>query len=549
MIKANLKASSSLIVAFVLVAASILWSAPCALGQDSVDLSQWSESSSRAAGTRRTLTIGGAEYVFRWIPAGEFEMGSPTTENGRFNVETLHRVRLTRGFWMLETEVTQTLYKEIMGTNPSANKGDDLPVEEVSQRDATEFCEELTKLLPAGLKPSLPTEAQWEYACRAGTKTAYSYGDSADSDKMNCDSTGTKRVKTFAANRWGLYDMHGNVWEWTSDSFGDYPTGAVDDPRGSAKGSYRALRGGGWGADARDCRSARRFRGSVDSHARNLGFRFALICDEPSSRPEEPESPSPVVESTPANQSSSAETSPWAESITRRAGTRRTLRVGGAEYGFVWIPAGEFEMGSPESEEGRFYDETLHHVRLTKGFWMLETETTQALYKEVMGENPSDNKGDNLPVERVLWSNAMKFCTELTKRLPAGLTASLPTEAQWEYACRAGTTTAYSYGDSADSSKMNYSKGHSTPAKTYPANPWGLYDMHGNVCEWCLDYFGDYPTGSAIDPKGPNIASNHAYRGGSWRDDARYCRSAYRGRYDAGNRRDNVGFRVLLSSD
>jgi formylglycine-generating enzyme required for sulfatase activity len=138
----------------------------------------------------------------------------------------------------------------------------------------------------------------------------------------------------------------------------------------------------------------------------------------------------------------------WQNSAKRRAGARQTLKIGRAKYGFVWIPAGEFDMGSPESEENRVEIEKLHHVKLTKGFWTLETETTQALYQEVMGTNPSDSQGDDLPVETVSWDDATKFCAELTKRLPAGLTATLPTEAQWEYACRAGTKTAYWHGDS-----------------------------------------------------------------------------------------------------
>ena len=159
----------------------------------------------------------------------------------------------------------------------------------------------------------------------------------------------------------------------------------------------------------------------------------------------------------------------WANSPSRESGTRQTLKIGNAEYGFCWIPAGEFDMGSPTTEEGRDSDETLHHVKLTHGFWMLETETTQALYREVMGSNPSKFKGDNLPVEKVSWYDAMKFCAELTNRLPEGLKASLPTEAQWEYACRAGTTTAYSFGDILNGDKANcdgnYPYGTSTKGK------------------------------------------------------------------------------------
>lgn len=253
----------------------------------------------------------------------------------------------------------------------------------------------------------------------------------------------------------------------------------------------------------------------------------------------------------------------WDESPTRAAGCRQTLKIGDVEYGFCWIPAGEFDMGSPKSEQREadanmyidyfwdFSEEALHHVKLTKGFWLLETPMPQSLYEEVMGTNPSKFKGDNLPVENVSWYDATEFCEELTKRLPKWLKATLPTEAQWECACRAGTKTAYWYGDSADSGKMNYNRniGKTTPVKKYKPNPWGLYDVSGNVWEWCLDYFGDYPTGTAIDPKGPTSASIRVFRGGGWNYRARYCRSAFRGMVSPDFRFSYLGFRFLLVCD
>ena len=151
----------------------------------------------------------------------------------------------------------------------------------------------------------------------------------------------------------------------------------------------------------------------------------------------------------------------WSESSTRPAGFRQTLTIGDAEYGFRWIPAGEFDMGSPGSEEGRrddevLYAEVLHHVKLTRGFWASEVPTTQALYETVLGENPSFfSYGDDLPVNQVSWDDAVKFCETLTALLPKGLVATLPTEAQWEYACRAGTTTPYSFGDSLSDNQAN----------------------------------------------------------------------------------------------
>ena len=220
---------------------------------------------------------------------------------------------------------------------------------------------------------------------------------------------------------------------------------------------------------------------------------------------------------------------------------------------------------------------------LTKGFWLLETPATQRLYHSVVGTNPSifsparrlaSQFGEfdsfdalltrsmeigiemnlitsDLPVERVNYYEALKFCKELTKLLPKGLKATLPTEAQWEYACRAGTKTAYWYGNTADSNKMNYdcSIGKTTPVKSYDPNAWGLYDMHGNVCEWCLDWYGDYPSGTVTDPVGPNSGSGRVCRGGSWSNNARVCRSAFRLRGGPGTRGDPLGFRALLVCD
>ena len=272
MTKRYLKSGASLVAASVLVVASVLWGAPEALGQDSGDLSKWSESSSRKAGTRQTLKVGETEYGFVWIPKGDFDM---------WDRGARPRVKLTKGFWMLETETTQALYKAIMSENPSAfNDGDNLPVENVSWNDAMKFCAELTKRLPAGLKASLPTEAQWEYACRAGTKTEYSYGNSSDGNKMNYGTSGTKTVKSYDPNPWGLYDMHGNVCEWCLDYYGDYPTSAVVDPKGPDSASYRVHRGGSWDDWYESiCRSADRYWNVADYRDSDLGFRVLLSCD------------------------------------------------------------------------------------------------------------------------------------------------------------------------------------------------------------------------------------------------------------------------------
>ena len=219
-----------------------------------------------------------------------------------------------------------------------------------------------------------------------------------------------------------------------------------------------------------------------------------------------------------------------------------------------WIPAGRFTMGSPGSEEGRDSDETQHEVVLSQGFFMAETECTQGQWEMVMGSNPSGSKGANRPVEQVSWSDAVEYCRKLTVKqraegmLPVGWAWRLPTEAEWEYAARVGTTgvrpreldsIAWYSGNSG-------SETHAVGGKQ--ANALGLYDMMGNVWEWCSDWSEGYPTGSVTDPKGPSSGSGRVFRGGSWSNDARYVRSAYRNRNGPGFRSFNLGFRPVLSS-
>ena len=239
--------------------------------------------------------------------------------------------------------------------------------------------------------------------------------------------------------------------------------------------------------------------------------------------------------------------------------------------GMVWIPPGTFTMGSPGSERGRLSDEGPQtEVTISRGFWLGKYELTQREYESVMGSNPSTFKGDlERPVERMSWYNAVAYCEALAQRersagrLPAGYEYRLPTEAQWEYACRAGTTSRFSFGDALG---CNNDTGCSFCAEvdqymvwcgndnsrtervgTRLPNPWGLYDMHGNVWEWCADWWRDsLPGGSVIDPTGPNTGSNRVYRGGCWNDFALYCRSARRYGLYPSFTSYGLGFRVAL---
>jgi formylglycine-generating enzyme required for sulfatase activity len=216
----------------------------------------------------------------------------------------------------------------------------------------------------------------------------------------------------------------------------------------------------------------------------------------------------------------------------------------------VLIPPGEFMMGSPESDdEAGDNEKPPHEVKITKPFYLGGHEVTQEQYEKVMGENPSNFKGAGNPVERVSWNDAAEFC----KRLSAeeGKTYRLPTEAEWEYACRAGTTTWFSFGDDEESLGEYAWYRDDSEGKTHPVggkkpNAWGLDDMHGNVWEWCQDWYDGayYKTSSTDDPPGPETSSVRVFRGGGWWNSARFCRAAFRGGNEPQYRSGNLGFRV-----
>jgi len=227
------------------------------------------------------------------IKAGTFMMGSPEGELGRSGDETQHQVTLTKDYWLGKFEVTQAQWQAVMSNNPSHFKGDNRPVECVRWNEAKEFCDKLNEKcagkLPAGYKFDLPTEAQWEYACRAGTTTALNNGKNLTDEKYNCENLAevawydyqnkenqTHQVGQKRPNNWGLYDMHGNVWEWCRDRYGSY-SGDETDPVGPSSGSGRVVRGGSWSSGARDCRSACRYNNGPAFRRSGLGFRLALV--------------------------------------------------------------------------------------------------------------------------------------------------------------------------------------------------------------------------------------------------------------------------------
>ncbi len=599
-----------------------------------IDLSEGASAASYPVSYRSAPPAGGwtEEYkttklVLRKIPAGTFTMGSPKDELGRSEKEIQHQVTLTKEFYVGVFEVTQRQWSLVMGDdqwpsyfkNPSCR--DSRPVEQVSYEDirgsnagsgwpadndvdANSFLGKLRE--KTGLDFDLPTGAQWEYACRAGTTTALNSGKDL-TDLLECPnmaevgrycfnggwddsayidtSGGTATVGSYKPNRWGLYDMHGNVLEWCLDWWdgNPYSAEAVTDPKGDLGGSYRTLRGSSYVAPAQDCRSARRALGSPSGRLRVDGFRLTMVPAEDTYLVIDL-SAGAAADAYPVSHLASLPPEGWTEEYKT---TKLVLRK---------IPAGTFIMGSPEGELGRLaHQETQHEVTLTKEFYVGVFEVTQRQWSLVMGEDKWPSHFSNVdyrdlrPVEKVSYNDirgsdagsgwpthhavdAGSFLGRLRDK--TGLNLDLPTEAQWEYACRAGTTTALHSGENLTNGvecwnvgRLGRYKGNSLGGWPKPEdsdttvgtaavgshrpNGWGLYDMYGNVSEICLDWWDnkDYPAQALVDPRGDvpgdGVLRKRIQRGGSFNHDAHYCRSAKRYWVGPEERHATRGFRLV----
>ncbi|MBN1592473.1 MAG: formylglycine-generating enzyme family protein, partial [Candidatus Coatesbacteria bacterium] len=506
----------------------------------------------------------------------------------------------------------------------------------------------------------LPTEAEWEYACRAGTTTRYYSGDSVEDLHragwtLHNGSDRTHIVAQKEPNAWGFYDMHGNVCEacWDYCDFDYYSRSPDTDPRGSESATDgRTIRGGSWWDDEPYCRCSYRkvcYLGclcgkvglrlvrsgaysagprvtlSVDKSSYNLGDTIGLMLSgynygegvnvdvfvgfidsvgrtlmlTPDGWSEtrtpfgEPILPVPLFADVYVPQGFAMGPVPfeWLDlpchtppigvkddyyflAALSFAGTYDWIGevsyVGffldtgpGNPINMLSIPAGSFIMGSPESEEGHQASESPQHEVSVSAFLMSETEITQRQWEDVMGYSTNFNRySPDLPAEGFNWFDSLVFCNQLS--IADGFTPCytlenvqyinayhiaaadvtcdfeadgfrLPTEAEWEYACRAGTTTRYHSGDSvADLDRVDWHAENSAP-ETHPVaqkepNPWGLYDVHGNVGEFCWDYYDEtyYGRSPAVDPTGAERGDRRARRGGAWFATPDLCRSAYR---------------------
>ena len=567
-----------------------------------------------------------------------------------------HRVRITKPFRLAVHEVTigqfakfvaQTKYKtqaEEFGGNsytvkheelkpenlkltwrtPGQTITDDSPVTQVSWNDAAAFCNWLSEqekqepcyqrdgdswaLRPKANGYRLPTEAEWEYACRAGTATQFWFGDDwKELDKYgwttkNADSR-PHAVGLLPANPFGLYDMHGNVWEWCQDGYDSkwYEKSPSDDPLGPNTASHRMLRGGCWLLATANGRSSYRYNTGQSNRNNTGGFRVALssVGAQPStasittSTPPvvtpppvaKPVGPAPTPAKAPFDAAGAkAHQQAWAKHLGTEVETTNSV---GAKM--VLIPPGEFLMGStdeqveaalkvaeemgvdqPTKDRIQKNERPQHKVVISKPFLMGATEVTVGQFKKFSATgyqteaekafakdakvqtyvNPGYAVTDDSPTTEITWNDATAYCQWLSTQEKA--TYRLPTEAEWEYACRAGTTTQYSFGDDV---ALLYQYGwykqnaadHSHPVGRKLWNGFGLFDMHGNLHEWCGDYFDEkwYSASPLNDPSGPVTGSNRVIRGGHWNYLASTCRSAYRHSNIPSNRHNKHGFRVV----
>ncbi|MDX1963033.1 MAG: SUMF1/EgtB/PvdO family nonheme iron enzyme [Pirellulales bacterium] len=607
---------------------------------------------SRAGEEREFEIAPGVKMTFCWCPAGEFIMGSPPSEQGREGTrEDQAKVTLSKGFWVSKTEVTQSQWVAVMASNPlkdrgpyglpfsDKNKGPNHPIVGVSWDDAQKFMEKVNSTLGSedGGKMSLPTEAQYEYAARAGEAGMYPGGNLDEVAWHDGNSGGyLKPVGTKTANAWGLHDMNGSTWEWVQDCYYvELPGGT--DPIAKEIGLDRVIRGGCWFKEAARCRLATRsYRWQGASQCFSIGFRMvrnswpaevskpaidpdingqtvtkisyqgtdiekSFVQTGPNTwmsggvaytevkrtegsvhlrqagkvdarvqidlsektiifRGQEPKEVQPISSASkhlPDDVKAALEKARLssAEAAKAQADKAITNSVG---MKLMPIPKGQLQMGSGGSSR---FKEARHEVTITRDYYMGAFEVTQGQYLKLIGNNPSHFQGyqvgdsSNHPVDQVSWEDAVEFCkklSELPEEKAAGRVYRLPTEAEWEHACRAGSNAPFSFGglELADDHGWfsSNSQGKTHPVGKKDPNAWGLHDMHGNVNEWCSDWAGDYPEGAVTDPTGPQKGDFRIFRGGNWMFDAVIFKSGVRSSFPPSVRSDYVGFRVALSS-
>lgn len=580
-----------------------------------------------------TVNSSGQKMVL--IPPGEFMMGSTDEQieaalkiakdskldwSNIFTVaqyeQQQHKVRLTKPFLMGATEVTVGQFREFVEATkyvteaeqygfgnsfaktindsvtdeakklnwraPGYEVTDDYPVANVTWNDAVAYCQWLSEKEQQTYR--LPTEAEWESACRAGSTTLYSCGDDDSSlgqyawyyaNRLNHANSVAKKLP----NAYGLFDMSGNVAEWCRDGWDAtwYQRSPVEDPFVPPSSGDNIIRGGGWFSPPTDCRSAERTSKPQSLRIGHVGFRIIREIEvSPAanlSSTASDHAPSPAVAPFDEKQAQ-AHQQAWADYLGVPVEQEVEL-PGGEKIVFMLIPPGEFLMGSGEQEKDEYLaaaeaaedtwsvrsiqtEYPQQHVKITKPFYLGKFEVTQAQWQSVMGSNPSKfNKDLQNPVETVSWDDIDQFLVQsntVTASQPFSFV--LPTQAQWEFACRAGGTTAWHDTESeADFAQVAWHQGNAVnqthPVGQLQPNAFGLYDMHGNVMEWCSDWLSLEAAQPAVklDPVGPTTGKQRIRRGGHIYFEPGRCRAAFKAWFFPDARQEFGGFRLAMTID
>ena len=517
----------------------------------------------------KKVTIFGDEYVFRLLPSPQtsFIMGSPSGEIGRNSDEKQHTVSFKGEVWALESEVPQSLWNRVMNDNPSRFQGENLPVENVSWFDCQRFIEKIQVECPApdGFEYSLPTEAEWEYASRAdveGSENGAPFGGDRLTELGWClDNSGnmTHDVRSMKPNAWGFYDMHGNVAEWCLDAYSsNYSIGTNPLAVSTRNDCERVCRGGAWNSPAYACRCSARDKKEPFYRDNSVGLRLVLRSQEA-----EVAIVSFDVDSV---SSQDAEPSEEVAAVTQEEEAVEVeavedksvlITISDMELVFCHIPSGVFQMGSDENANSV---KRKHEVTLSQDFWMMETEVSQELWQEIMGNNPSVLKGKDLPVTNVSWNDCKEFVAHLNTRGYAGPGRAfrLPTEAEWEYAARAGRddpelAAFYARKDFGGACWYNgNSGGRMHSVKSGEPNEWGLLCMLGNVFEWCEDEYQPYSASAQANPVVGGLkmkVDKRVIRGGGWNSKETQCRVVERFYDQQSHVGTALGLRLTLCDD
>jgi formylglycine-generating enzyme required for sulfatase activity len=526
-----------------------------------------------SSGKNLTFKVNDQKLEMVFVQGGTFAMGCSSENNTCDSVEKPVRNVTLSNFYMGKLEVTQKLWYDVMGTTVQQQRdlnspnwgiygeGDQYPMFYVSYEDCEAFCEKLNQLLrsqlPEDYKFTIPTEAQWEYAARGGSKSkGYIYSGDNKINKVawwEGNSGGdTRKVGLKSKNELGIHDMSGNVWEWCRDWFEDryYSYGATTNPQGPLSGTHRVIRGGSLAQKAWHSRVTTRWNVEPEESTGNLGFRIAL-------------QPAKDFFDVKSLKNAVRELSP------RSSPNNRNFKINDVGFEMIFVKGGTFTMGCTSDPNNCFpNEEPIHSVTLSD-FYVGKYQVTQQLWGKIMGTTLSQQRnlldstlvfygeGDHHPMYYINYKDCEEFCEKLnqllSKQLPKGYKFSIPTEAQWEYAARGGRKSkGYSYSGDNFIGKVAWyeedSNDQTQEVGRKKKNELGIYDMSGNLWEWCIDWFdGDfYSYSPSIDPTGPVYGYQRVLRGGSWRSIPQACRVSCRSAGSPNERASNYGLRLVL---